>query len=231
MTTLVIGSVTADASPTPCPAWENGTVPQTPAFAQPGLGHVVVVGGTPQQWLDMSAAQWDERLRAVARAAAAEGAHWVTLMPHHGPDFSEDQLRSYATVLLSVNRVTSVDVPHGTRFVWERDDELHVIVDPIANGHQRFARTVEGLRLTGITPDEVSEDVLSHAVLAPATEEPDLVVVLGPADRIPESMVWELAYSELVFIDLEWDKFESSHLELAIDDFNRRHRRFGGLDS
>jgi undecaprenyl diphosphate synthase len=44
-------------------------------------------------------------------------------------------------------------------------------------------------------------------------------------------MVWELAYSELVFIDLEWQRFESSHLELAIDDFNRRHRRFGGLDS
>jgi undecaprenyl diphosphate synthase len=44
-------------------------------------------------------------------------------------------------------------------------------------------------------------------------------------------MVWELAYSELVFIDLSWWEFDASHLELAIDDFNRRHRRFGGLDS
>ena len=87
------------------------------------------------------------------------------------------------------------------------------------------------MRASGIDPDDVDEDSLSHAVLAPADEEPDLVVVLGPADTIPESMVWELAYSELVFIDLEWGKFESSHLELAIDDFNRRHRRFGGLDS
>ena len=206
-------------------------MPQTSTSVQPGLAHVVVVGGTPEQWLDMSAAQWDERLRAVARAAASEGAQWVTLMPHHGPDFSADQHRDYSNVLLSVKRVTSVEVPHGTRFVWERDDDLHVIVDPIADGHRRFAQTVEGLRAGGMNPDDVSEDVLSHAVLAPATDEPDLVVVLGPADRIPESLVWELAYSELVFIDLEWDKFESSHLELAIDDFNRRHRRFGGLDS
>ena len=72
---------------------------------------------------------------------------------------------------------------------------------------------------------------MSRALLAPANQEADLVVVLGPPDRLPESMVWELAYSELVFIDIDWSMFTSSHLELAIDDFNRRHRRFGGLDS
>ena len=206
-------------------------MPKQSAPIQPGLGHVVVAGGTPAEWLEMSLGKWDERLRAVARAAAAEGAHWVTVVPHHGPDFSEDDLRAYARLMTSVNKVTEISVPHGSRFVWERDESLHVIVDPVASGHNRFAATVEGLRSAGVDPESLDEEMLSQAVLAPATEEPDLVVVLGPADRIPESMVWELAYSELVFIDLEWDKFESSHLELAIDDFNRRHRRFGGLDS
>ena len=131
----------------------------------------------------------------------------------------------------SVPGMEPVVVLHGTRFVWKKDASLSVIVEPSADGHGRFAATVEGLRRSGIDPDEVDEDTISRAVLAPAHDEPDLVVVLGPADTIPESMVWELAYSELVFIDLHWDKFESSHLELAIDDFNRRHRRFGGLDS
>jgi len=206
-------------------------MPKQSVPTQPGLGHVVVAGGTPAEWLEMSVEKWDERLRAVARAAAAEGAHWVTVIPHHGPDFSENDLLAYAQLMTSVNKVTEVSVSHGSRFVWERDESLHVIVDPIASGHNRFAATVEGLRSAGVDPDTLDEEMLSQAVLAPATEEPDLVVVLGPADRIPESMVWELAYSELVFIDLEWGKFESSHLELAIDDFNRRHRRFGGLDS
>ena len=206
-------------------------MPKQSVPTQPGLGHVVVAGGTPAEWLEMSVEKWDERLRAVARAAAAEGAHWVTVVPHHGPDFSEDDVMAYAQLMTSVNKVAEVSVPHGSRFVWERDESLHVIVDPVASGHNRFAATVEGLRSAGVDPESLDEEMLSQAVLAPATEEPDLVVVLGPADRIPESMVWELAYSELVFIDLEWDKFESSHLELAIDDFNRRHRRFGGLDS
>ena len=206
-------------------------MPKQSVPTQPGLGHVVVAGGTPAEWLGMSVEKWDERLRAVARAAAAEGAHWVTVVPHHGPDFSENDLLAYAQLMTSVNKVAEVSVPHGSRFVWERDESLHVIVDPVASGHNRFAATVEGLRSAGVDPETLDEEMLSQAVLAPATEEPDLVVVLGPADRIPESMVWELAYSELVFIDLEWGKFESSHLELAIDDFNRRNRRFGGLDS
>jgi hypothetical protein len=76
-------------------------MPKQSAPIQPGLGHVVVAGGTPAEWLEMSVGKWDERLRAVARAAAAEGAHWVTVVPHHGPDFSEDDLRAYARLMTS----------------------------------------------------------------------------------------------------------------------------------
>jgi undecaprenyl diphosphate synthase len=198
---------------------------------QQGLSHVVVAGGTPHEWLAMSSEEWLERVRAVARAASAEGAHWVTVLPHHGDGLSAEELEKYRHMMLGVPGMEIVDVPHGRRFVWKKDSRLSVIVDPEVNGHERFAATVEGLRLRGVQPVDVSESSLSVAILEPATDEPDLVVVLGPADRIPDSMVWELAYSELVFLNLEWNKFESSHLELAIDDFNRRHRRFGGLDS
>ena len=67
--------------------------------------------------------------------------------------------------------------------------------------------------------------------MSPADVEPDLVVVFGPPDQLPTSLIWELGYSELVFLDLKWDDLSASHLELAVDDFDRRHRRFGGLDS
>ena len=201
--------------------------PQTP----PGLAHVVVAGGSPAEWLNMSPTAWLDRVTAVARAASAEGAHWVTLLPRHGEPFTEEELARYHDLMVSVSGVSVVKVAHGERFVWKKDSRLSVIVDPIVDGHVRFASTVEGLRQRGVSPDDVSEATLSEAILDPATDEPDLVVVLGPADEIPDSMVWELAYSELVFLNLEWSKFESSHLELAIDDFNRRHRRFGGLDS
>ena len=57
------------------------------------------------------------------------------------------------------------------------------------------------------------------------------VIVLGPATQMPASLVWELAYAELVFFDADWHALDAEHLEMAIDDFTRRDRRFGGVDS
>lgn len=196
-----------------------------------GLDHVVLAGGTPLQWLEMSSAEWTTRLIEVARGAAAGDAHWVTVLPHHGTDLSVAERAKFAERMLATNKVTEVSVGGAPRFVFHADSSLTVIVDPIADGHDRFAAVVESLRVSGVDPDALSEEGLSQALLSPADKEADLVVVLGPPDRLPESMVWELAYSELVFIDIDWSKFTASHLELAIDDFNRRHRRFGGLDS
>jgi undecaprenyl diphosphate synthase len=60
--------------------------------------------------------------------------------------------------------------------------------------------------------------------------EPDLVLLLGTDDRLPTSLVWELAYSELVYIDVSWRDLAAVHLAEAIGAFQGRHRRFGGLD-
>jgi undecaprenyl diphosphate synthase len=42
--------------------------------------------------------------------------------------------------------------------------------------------------------------------------------------------VWELAYSEIVYIDAHWRDLGATHVEHAIDEFSRRHRRFGGIE-
>ena len=49
--------------------------------------------------------------------------------------------------------------------------------------------------------------------------------------QLPPSLVWELAYSELVFLNVPWSQFDAEHVEMAVDDFERRERRFGGVDS
>lgn len=198
---------------------------------QNGLDHVVVAAGTPAEWLQMPQDEWLVRLQALAKGAGVEGAHWVTLLPHHGSEFTSAEFQLYQDMMSALPHMTCVEALHGLRFVWQKNDGPRIIVDPRPDGHVRFAATIEALRVQGTDPENVDETVLSDAILFPAALEPDLVVVMGPANQIPDSMVWELAYSELVFIDLSWWEFDASHLELAIDDFNRRHRRFGGLDS
>ncbi len=194
----------------------------------PGLDHVVLAGGTPREWLQMGLAVWADLLKDLARSAANEGAHWITVLPHHGEALTPDDLSHFLSSLLSLETSRQVG---PSRVVWSAPNGSHVIVDPSPDGHERFAATVESLRVSGMNPDSLTEEHLSRHILAPAQSEADLVLIVGSPDRIPDSMVWELAYSELVFIDVAWSQFNANHLELAIDDFNRRHRRFGGLDS
>ena len=201
-----------------------------------GLAHVVVSGGTPQEWAAMTPEQWSVRLATLLEGASVEGVRWITLLPHHGQALTvadRDKLKSDIGqgFKKGLGAMEIVSVGHGERYVTGNATGTSVIIDPSPDGHERFAATVESLRLLGIDPDSIEEETLSQAILAPAVDEPDLVIILGPPDLIPDSMVWELAYSELVFLDLGWDDLTASDLELAIDDFTRRHRRFGGLDS
>jgi hypothetical protein len=212
-------------------AWETVDVPQSALPTFPGLDHVVVAGGTPAQWAEMSTTDWAHRLDALAAGVKSSGAHWVTLLPHHGQELSVEEAVGFSEQLLKTGKVVLENVGYDERYVWHRNTKQSIIVDPSSDGHRRFASIVESMRLQGVDPDSVDEETLTQAILAPATQDADLVLVLGPPDRMPESMVWELAYCEIVFIDLDWSAFTANHLELAIDDFNRRHRRFGGLDS
>lgn len=196
-----------------------------------GLGHVVVSGGTPEEWLAMTSDDWRRRLAALSVGAGVASARWVTVLPHHGDDLTGPQRERFASTLEETGKIALVEYGSGHRYVWRVDTGLAVIVDPRSDGRLRFADVVESMRVSGADPGDVDEERLSTALLAPSTEEPDLVIVLGRPDEIPTSMVWELAYSELVFLDLSWAELNAVHLELAIDDFNRRHRRFGGLDS
>lgn len=195
-----------------------------------GLDHVVLAGGTPHEWLNMTVEEWQVRLADIAKGARAGGAHWVTVLPHHGPDFSAVETDSFQKLMSGTGRIARV-AEDSQRLVSDIQHGVHIIVDPRADGHQRFAETVERLRREGTSPEEVDEEFLTKAIMAPAHQDVDLVIILGSPNQIPDSMVWELAYSELVFLDMSWSELSATHLELAIDDFNRRHRRFGGLDS
>jgi undecaprenyl diphosphate synthase len=77
---------------------------------------------------------------------------------------------------------------------------------------------------------EINEVSVAAALYEPADSEPDLVLVLGPPTQLPPSLVWELAYAELVFVPVKWHELRAEHLSAAMDDFAGRRRRFGGLD-
>ena len=64
---------------------------------------------------------------------------------------------------------------------------------------------------------------------APDMPDPDLLVRTSGEHRISNYLLWQLAYSELHFTDVLWPDFRREHLFDAIEEFQRRERRFGAV--
>jgi undecaprenyl diphosphate synthase len=185
------------------------------------LSHLLLCAGSVGEWKATPAALWQERIALIARAAQAGGAEWATIVPTQpGTTLEVEAVRDLL-------RDSCGGVHYAHRMVILAEGGVTVIVDPIADGQLRIVEAAARIAPSG----EVTEDRLSAAVTAPAPSEPDLVIVLGDATTMPTSLVWELAYAELVFLDVPWVELDAEHLEMAINDFTRRDRRFGGIDS
>lgn len=172
----------------------------------PSLRHVLVVGGTMREWAEMSQPDWEARVDRLGAYCGSLGVPWLTV-------------RVYGL---------GADAPEQPMVTWRHDvGGCCVIVDPCGNGRQRFAEAMRRLDPAA----DITEATVAAALYAPADCEPDLVVVLGPPTQLPPSLVWELAYAELVFLPVAWAQFDAGHLSTAVADFAGRHRRFGGLDT
>lgn len=64
---------------------------------------------------------------------------------------------------------------------------------------------------------------------APDIPDPDLIIRTSGEQRLSNFLLWQAAYSELVFVPTYWPDFDRNALESAIRDYQQRERRFGGL--
>jgi undecaprenyl diphosphate synthase len=101
----------------------------------------------------------------------------------------------------------------------------------IAFDYGSRAELVEAVRklvAEGVGPEGVSEDALSERLYAPELRDPDLVIRTSGEQRISNFLLWQSAYSELVFTETLWPDFGADALRAALDEYARRQRRFGG---
>ena len=77
--------------------------------------------------------------------------------------------------------------------------------------------------------DELTEQKFETYLDTRDIPSPDLLIRTSGEQRISNYLLWQLAYSELYFTEVPWPDFTKEELEKAIEDYNKRDRRFGGI--
>lgn len=98
--------------------------------------------------------------------------------------------------------------------------------DEIKNAVRVLAKKVQAGELL---PEEITEAMISENLYTAAMPDPDLIIRPSGEIRTSNFLLWQSAYAEYYFTDVLWPDFQPEHLEQAIEAYNKRQRRYGGI--
>ena len=81
-----------------------------------------------------------------------------------------------------------------------------------------------------VNPDTIDESLFNSYLDTNDIPDPDLMIRTSGEQRLSNYLLWQLAYSEFYFTDIPWPAFTKEELIKAVEEYNRRHRRFGGVE-
>lgn len=96
-------------------------------------------------------------------------------------------------------------------------------------GRDELVHAVRNIVSEGIPADSITEDTISSRIYTKDYPDPELIIRPSGEYRLSNFLIWQAAYSEFWFSDVLWPDFSTDDLERAIDDYNMRNRRFGGI--
>ena len=96
------------------------------------------------------------------------------------------------------------------------------------SGRAEIVDATRALVAAGADPNEVDEAHFAEHLYTAGQQDVDLLIRTGGDQRTSNFLVWQAAYAELVFCDKFWPDFSEGDLDAALDEYERRDRRFGG---
>ncbi|CAJ2235325.1 isoprenyl transferase [Fructilactobacillus sanfranciscensis] len=96
----------------------------------------------------------------------------------------------------------------------------------ILNATKKIATEVKNGNLN---VDDINDVVFSNNLETSGLKDPDLLIRTSGEERISNFLLWQIAYSELVFVDKLWPEYHAKDFRQTIIEFQKRKRRFGGL--
>ena len=108
-------------------------------------------------------------------------------------------------------------------------DGLNFTIAINYGGRDEICRAVKKIVAEGIAPEEITEEVLSDHLDTAGIPDPGLLIRTSGELRLSNYLMWQLAYTEFYFTDTPWPDFRKEELAKAIEKYNQRDRRYGGV--
>ena len=97
--------------------------------------------------------------------------------------------------------------------------------DEIVTAARRYAHDFA----LGKAPEELTEDIFSSYMYSAGIPDPELIIRTGGEQRISNFLLWQCAYAEFYFAEVNWPDFKEKELEAALESYASRDRRYGGV--
>jgi undecaprenyl diphosphate synthase len=231
------------------------TIPRHVAIIMDGNGRWAAARGLPR---GEGHRRGVEALRRTVRAAGDLGIGVLTIFSFSAENWSRppSEVRELMGLLRRFIRNDLADLHRNgvhVRVIGDRDDlapdirglleeaeeltkdnnKLTLVVAFNYGARQEIARAAQRLAaeiMAGrVAVADVTADRLASFLDAPDLPDPDLIIRTSGEQRLSNFLLWQAAYSELVFVPVCWPDFDRAALEQAIVEFRGRERRFGGL--
>ena len=98
--------------------------------------------------------------------------------------------------------------------------------DEITRGMRKMAQDVADGK---VSPDQITEDTIGSYLDTAGVPDPDLLIRTSGEQRLSNYLLWQMAYTEFYFTDVAWPDFHKAELVQAIEKYNQRDRRYGGV--
>jgi undecaprenyl diphosphate synthase len=199
-----------------------------------------------------------EALRKTVRAANELGISILTIFSFSSENWSRppSEIRDLLGLLRRFIRNDLVDLHKNNirvRVIGERDDldpDIRGLLreaEDLTRGNDGFTlvvafnygarqeiaraarRLVTEVAEGRLAANDITPELLSRHLDAPDIPDPDVIIRTSGEQRLSNFLLWQSAYSELVFVPINWPDFDRAALEGAIAEYRRRERRFGGL--
>lgn len=199
-----------------------------------------------------------EALRRTVRAAGEIGIKFVTIFSFSAENWSRpaSEVRELMSLLRRFIRKDLAELHKSNvrvRIIGERqsldpeiarllveaedltkgNDALTLVVAFNYGARQEIARAARRIAEQAakgqLNPATIDVDTVGKFIDAPDVPDPDLIIRTSGEQRLSNFLLWQAAYSELVFVPGYWPDFDRAALEAAIREYQQRERRFGGL--